>query len=325
MRRVPGMASPAHGILLVLCLTWTFLGVSAGVYAADGQPLILTMGAPKEFELPYAIGDVYQVDPKLISVQFAKKTAFLKIEGRQICDTTVLILDVFGTYHSTPVRVVSNSTLTAYQWLVQNFAQVPGIAITIDSNRAKVRGEILSQRIREELEAKAKTVGYICEVRFHPFVYQVLKLEPEPEPTPPPPPPPRPKAPTESKFQMSEFWTSTSYPGGSLDDIEDLPFSTYLTRMRDEIASHWRRVLERVGTPGRAASVAVKLQIGRSGRVNFAVIEKSSGIERFDRTALDAIDSASPVDALPEQLDGNTLTVHYKFTYRGGTASDSDR
>lgn len=310
-------------VIRLALLIWICLSALPRCGRAD-EPLILTMGAPKEFELPYPISDVFQVDLKMITVDYAKKTALLRIEGRSIGDTSVLVLDTFGNYHTTPVKVVGNSTLAAYQWLKQNFASVPGLSITVESNRAKASGEIFSQRVRQRLLDESHSIGFVSSVRLHPYVYQVLKLPPEPEPEPPPPPPPRPKGPTESKFQLSEFWTSVTYPGGVPDDIEDLPFSSYLTRMRDKIAARWRDILAGGAARAGARSVGVRYQIQRNGRVSYAIIERPSGSEMFDRAALEAIDKASPLESLPDSLDGSTLTVHYKFTYRGGGARASD-
>lgn len=307
MLRARPISARAQAILFSLLLP-------VAAVAAE-NPLHVTLGATNQFELPYPIAEVYQIDAKLITVEFAKKTAFLRVTGQSIGDTTLSILDVYGNYHATPVRIVTRSVLSAYQWLMQNYATVPGISIAIDSNEARVSGELFSQRVKQELVENAQKIGYRCTAKLHPYVYQVLKIAPEPEP--PPPPPPKPKPPSDSKFSMDEFRTSATYPGGGGAAIEDIPFAAYFTKLRDEIASKWVRLLESAGSFPRGTSVTIRFQITKNGRVSYAIAERSSGIESFDRIALGAVAAANPLDSLPSQLDSSTLTVYYRFTNLG--------
>ncbi len=280
------------------------------------ETLVLSLKSPKEFELPYPIGDVFQIDQKLIAVQFAKKTALLRIEGLSFCETTLVVWDAYGEYHTIPVKVVSSSAMRAYDWLRQNFSRVPGLRITMESNHARAGGEIFSRRVQKQLQTSARSIGFVFDVRLHPSVYKVLNIAPEPIPQP------LSQFPTERTYVPSEFSTSTTYPGRSASVSEDIPFSSYLIQVRDTVASRWRDVLQRGGAPQSSADVTVKFQINYDGRVSYAVIEKASGFSSFDSIALDAVGAASPLDPLPENLDSKVLNVHYRFSYKGIGASE---
>lgn len=288
---------------------------SVELFGAE-QTLVLSLKSPKEFELPYPIGDVFQIDQKLIAVQFAKKTTLLRIEGLSFCETALVVWDAYGEYHTIPVKVVSSSALRAYDWLRQNFSRVPGLRIAIESNHARASGEIFSRRVQKQLQTSARSIGFVFDVRLHPSVYKVLNIAPEPIPQP------RPQFPAEGKYVPSEFSTSTTYPGRSASVSEDIPFSSYLIQVRDTVASSWREVLERVGRPQSSADVTVKFQINYDGRVSYAIIEKASGFSSFDSIALDAVGAASPLEPLPENLDSKVLNVHYRFSYKGMEASE---
>ena len=83
----PRFGIACFAVLCIFCLASAKLN-------ADEPLLVLTIGASTEFELPYAVSEVYQVDEKAITVQFAKKTTLVRIEGQSIGDTSILLLDV---------------------------------------------------------------------------------------------------------------------------------------------------------------------------------------------------------------------------------------
>ncbi|TAE83510.1 MAG: TonB family protein, partial [Alphaproteobacteria bacterium] len=69
------------------------------------------------------------------------------------------------------------------------------------------------------------------------------------------------------------------------------------------IHSHQKK--ERYNIPiGTTARVVIRLRINRQGYVQFKVIERSSGYGDFDQVALETVQLASPVPAVPVEYPG---------------------
>lgn len=88
----------------------------------------------------------------------------------------------------------------------------------------------------------------------------------------------------------------------------DFPYTLYLQGMQRRIGSNWFR--PQVG-PGTAA--VIYFRILRDGTIGEAKVETSSGNGTFDRAALSAVRSSSPLNPLPFAYDGTYLGVHLTF------------
>jgi len=88
----------------------------------------------------------------------------------------------------------------------------------------------------------------------------------------------------------------------------DFPYTIYLEGMQRRIGSNWFR--PQVNT---ASGVIVYFRILRDGTIVESRVETSSGNPTFDRAALSAVRSSSPLNPLPFAYDGNYLGVHLTF------------
>lgn len=89
----------------------------------------------------------------------------------------------------------------------------------------------------------------------------------------------------------------------------DFPYSLYLESMHRKIGSNWFRSPNT--QPG--TTVVIYFRILRDGKITDAKIETPSGNPTFDRVALSAVRSSSPLNPLPFAYAGNYLGVHLTF------------
>ena len=106
--------------------------------------------------------------------------------------------------------------------------------------------------------------------------------------------------------------TTTDVPigGSGVTGLEggDFPYTLYLQGMHRRIGSNWFRPQVAGGT---AAIIYFRIQ--RDGKISDAKVETSSGNGTFDRAALSAVRSSSPLNPLPFGYDGTYLGVHLTF------------
>ncbi|PYQ28100.1 MAG: hypothetical protein DMF56_16810 [Acidobacteria bacterium] len=88
----------------------------------------------------------------------------------------------------------------------------------------------------------------------------------------------------------------------------DFPYTLYLTGMVKKIGDNWYRPQVDPG-PG----VVIYFRILRNGTIVESRVETSSGNATFDRAALSAVRSSSPLNPLPFGFEGNYLGVHQTF------------
>ena len=120
-----------------------------------------------------------------------------------------------------------------------------------------------------------------------------------------------PPAPATSNQQPATSTAPEVAIGGSgVTGLEggDFPYSLYIQGMHRKIGSNWFRP-QVAGGP----TVIIYFRILRDGRITDATVETPSGIPTFDRAALSAVRSASPLNPLPFAYSGNYLGVHLTF------------
>jgi periplasmic protein TonB len=88
----------------------------------------------------------------------------------------------------------------------------------------------------------------------------------------------------------------------------DFPYSLYLDGMQRKIGSNWFRPNVPPGT-----AVVIYYRIQRDGKITDAEVQTRSGNSTFDRAALSAVRSASPLNPLPYAYSGSYLGVHLTF------------
>lgn len=88
----------------------------------------------------------------------------------------------------------------------------------------------------------------------------------------------------------------------------DFPYAIYLQAMNRKIGGVWARPQITPATP-----TVIFFRIERDGRISESKLISSSGNPTFDRAALSAVRSASPLNALPFNFSGTYLGVTLGF------------
>lgn len=108
------------------------------------------------------------------------------------------------------------------------------------------------------------------------------------------------------------------FPGGSGDGFGrggfSFPYAYYIDMLRRRISSSWYNSLVSPGLRGKFHSV-VYFRILRNGSVKDVKLEKKSGIDTLDLSALRAVENASPFAPLPPDFSSDHLIVHFKFEW----------
>jgi TonB family protein len=106
--------------------------------------------------------------------------------------------------------------------------------------------------------------------------------------------------------------TTTDVPvgGSGVTGLEggDFPYTLYIQGMHRRIGTNWFRPQVAAGT-----AAVIYFRILRDGTIAEAKVQTSSGNGTFDRAALSAVRSSSPLNPLPFGYNGNYLGVHLTF------------
>ncbi|MFP5246792.1 MAG: energy transducer TonB [Thermoanaerobaculia bacterium] len=143
-------------------------------------------------------------------------------------------------------------------------------------------------------------------VPFDPYGRSTKKGSEAPPVAKPAPAPPAPAA------GPAVAGTTTDVPvgGSGVTGLEggDFPYTLYIQGMQRRIGTNWFRPQV---APGTAAVIYFRIQ--RDGTISEAKVETSSGNSAFDRAALSAVRSSTPLNPLPFAYNGNYLGVHLTF------------
>lgn len=96
-------------------------------------------------------------------------------------------------------------------------------------------------------------------------------------------------------------------------DGGNFPFASYISRMRQKIATTWEVP---PGTEGLERSAVVYFRVHRNGSVSDVNVEKSSGLQMFDRSCQRGVIEAAPMPPLPREYDEEFVAVHFTFVYQ---------
>jgi TolA protein len=120
----------------------------------------------------------------------------------------------------------------------------------------------------------------------------------------------KPEPPKEEKpLDVSVEKTADSRTALSVD-APRFPFSYYLEAIERKVSQNW---FSAVSTGGDGVFCIVYFSLNRNGSVSEMRIEKSSGNQYFDRSALRAVRSASPFPPLPRAFNEPYLGIHFTF------------
>ena len=94
------------------------------------------------------------------------------------------------------------------------------------------------------------------------------------------------------------------------DDVQDIDYSAYMAKMKKDIQAKWKPPK---GIEQRR--VGVTFSINRDGSIDNGTVVESSGDDAIDKSALDALHDASPIDPLPKGAP-KSVDIRYRFDWK---------
>jgi TonB family protein len=94
----------------------------------------------------------------------------------------------------------------------------------------------------------------------------------------------------------------------------EFPFPYYTRQIQELIFINWKNPVVNLKI-GETMEAIVKFTIQRSGVITGPYLYQSSGNVVYDLAVRRAVESSSPLPALPPLFSGDTLTVFFKFAY----------
>ena len=107
--------------------------------------------------------------------------------------------------------------------------------------------------------------------------------------------------------------TEVSTPAGGSDMASNIKFRAYHDRIWAKIRSKW--ILPEGVTSSTSLITVVSIRIAASGEIEQFWIEKRSGNDYYDQSALRAIRKANPLPSLPDDISETSLEVGINFNY----------
>ena len=105
--------------------------------------------------------------------------------------------------------------------------------------------------------------------------------------------------------------TPTQTQNDGSPKVDNGSFQPYMDIMHEKITKKW--------TPPQTdkdAEVTVEYTIMKNGAVKDPKIVKSSGNNAIDKSAIDALNNASPLPPLPLSYDKDSINVKFNFTVK---------
>jgi protein TonB len=110
-----------------------------------------------------------------------------------------------------------------------------------------------------------------------------------------------------SSFFDSEALAQKEAPYAKLDAQQD-DLAPYFDEIRRRVKRNWQPL-----SPGDDRSTVVAFAIEPNGQITGLRIVETSGKERVDRDALEAIQKSAPFDPLPQSLERDRLEIQFNF------------
>lgn len=92
-------------------------------------------------------------------------------------------------------------------------------------------------------------------------------------------------------------------------ELFDLKFKEYYLLVGDRVRSQWVYS----GDKSEDITTFMEISVAPSGKLLYSRIEKSSGNQSFDQSALNAVKKSSPLPPLPEEINQEALVIGLKF------------
>lgn len=100
---------------------------------------------------------------------------------------------------------------------------------------------------------------------------------------------------------------------GMVVDAAQFPFGYFLSAIERKVSDNWYSA---VAKSGNGLTCVVYFRLMRDGSVQDVRVEKGSGNDFFDRSAVRAVKSASPFPPLPRGFQEDFLGIHFTFVQK---------
>jgi protein TonB len=110
-----------------------------------------------------------------------------------------------------------------------------------------------------------------------------------------------------SSFFSDRANASKEAPYATLDAQQD-DLGPYFDEIRRRVKRNWQPF-----SPGQERYTVIVFSIQRSGQITGLRVLETSGNDRVDRDALDAVAKSAPFDALPQSFTRDRLDVQFNF------------
>jgi len=128
-----------------------------------------------------------------------------------------------------------------------------------------------------------------------------------------------PPAASKYRFVEPDVWQSMQAGSGSQTAMsaggpggETFPHAWYLTLIQNKITLAWKEPARQMIERSHATAI-VSFIITRDGKIEKTQLISSSGMSLLDQSALEAVNSASPLPPLPNNYREGTLQVRIRF------------
>jgi TonB family protein len=98
--------------------------------------------------------------------------------------------------------------------------------------------------------------------------------------------------------------------GGSASTLQQVRLRAYYNQLWNHVTDYWTIP---PSLQGRDYAVIVSVILDRQGTLVRSWVEKPSGSEAFDQSALRALQRAQPLPPIPDSVSGDTLEVGFRF------------
>jgi len=207
----------------------------------------------------------------------------------------------------TPGYKVTMVDLNQVQRLAPRKAQKKQVAKPkkkIAKKRVKTTKKVVKKKIVKKKKAPVKKKVVPKKESPKPKREPVKKVRPRPLPETAPKPRPLPEP---------EVAKAAALAPAVLAQGVEFPYTWYLTIIEKKIEGAW--VTHGIDPFSIRREPVVSFVIARDGTVGTVVLQRGSGSDELDQSALDAVKGIKGFGALPDEYPEETLLIHFSFTY----------
>jgi protein TonB len=115
---------------------------------------------------------------------------------------------------------------------------------------------------------------------------------------------------TGSQSNGGEDWGSGETGSGKGAAVQQADFGPYMAELKRRLTRNWHPP-----RGDKTQRVVLRFQIARDGRLLSVLVEHSSGMDRLDAAAVEAVKLSEPFKPLPPEFDGESVPILFTFDY----------